>query len=60
MGGKYTIGKYSEQGNTLQLPVCLQVHHAIADGYHASLFMNGLQQFAATPGELDERNLVVI
>lgn len=41
-----TIGKYFEQGNTLQLPVCLQVHHAIADGYHASLFMNDLQQLA--------------
>lgn len=35
-----TIGKYFEQGNTLQLPVCLQVHHAVADGYHASQFMN--------------------
>ena len=43
-----TIGRYFEQGKTLQLPVCLQVHHAIADGYHASQFMNGLQQFAAT------------
>jgi chloramphenicol O-acetyltransferase type A len=43
-----TIGKYVEQGNTLQLPVCLQVHHAIADGYHASQFMNDLQQLAST------------
>lgn len=43
-----TIGRYFEQGNCLQLPVCLQVHHAIADGYHAAQFMNELQQFAST------------
>jgi len=43
-----TIGKYFEQGNRLQLPVCLQVHHAIADGYHAAQFMNGLQQLVST------------
>ena len=43
-----TIGKYFEEGNTLQLPVCLQVHHAIADGYHASQFINDLQQLAST------------
>lgn len=44
-----TIGKYFEQGNTLQLPVCLQIHHAVADGYHAAQFMNNLQQLASTP-----------
>jgi hypothetical protein len=30
------------------LPVCLQVHHAIADGYHAAQFMTDLQQLAST------------
>lgn len=44
-----TIGKYFAQGNTLQLPVCLQVHHAVADGYHAAQFMNHLQQIASMP-----------
>lgn len=44
-----TIGKYFEQGNTLQLPVCLQIHHAVADGYHAAQFMNHLQQLASMP-----------
>lgn len=44
-----TIGKYFKQGNTLQLPVCLQIHHAVADGYHAAQFMNHLQQLASLP-----------
>ncbi|WP_312515992.1 type A chloramphenicol O-acetyltransferase [Anaerospora sp.] len=44
-----TIGKYFAQGNTLQLPVCLQIHHAVADGYHAAQFMNHLQQLASMP-----------
>jgi len=44
-----TIGKYFEQGHTLQLPVCLQIHHAVADGYHAAQFMNHLQQLASLP-----------
>lgn len=44
-----TIGKYFEQGGTLQLPVSLQVHHAVADGYHAAQFMNHLQQVASKP-----------
>ena len=44
-----TIGKYFERGNTLQLPVCLQVHHAVADGYHAAHFLNHLQELASMP-----------
>lgn len=44
-----TGGKYFEQNNTVQLPVSLQVHHAVVDGYHASRFMNELQQLAAAP-----------
>lgn len=43
-----TLGKYFEQGDALLLPVCLQIHHAAADGYHAANFMNELQQLAAT------------
>jgi len=28
------------------LPVSLQIHHAVCDGYHASVFMNDLQRLA--------------
>lgn len=41
-----TCGKYFHQGNQTLLPVSLQVHHAVCDGYHAGVFMEELQQLA--------------
>ncbi|HGP3676975.1 MULTISPECIES: type A chloramphenicol O-acetyltransferase [Bacillus cereus group] len=41
-----TGGKYSQVNNELFLPVSLQIHHAVCDGYHASVFMNDLQRLA--------------
>lgn len=50
-GGDYLLpiitgGKYSEVKGELLLPVSLQIHHAICDGYHASMLMNDLQRLA--------------
>ena len=33
-----TWGKYFEQDNKIIIPVTIQIHHAVADGYHCSLF----------------------
>jgi chloramphenicol O-acetyltransferase type A len=41
-----TGGKYSEVNDEVFLPVSLQIHHAVCDGYHASVFMNDLQKLA--------------
>ncbi|MED3552647.1 type A chloramphenicol O-acetyltransferase [Cytobacillus praedii] len=41
-----TGGKYSQKYDEIFLPVSLQIHHAVCDGYHASIFMNELQKFA--------------
>ncbi|QGG51960.1 type A chloramphenicol O-acetyltransferase [Lysinibacillus pakistanensis] len=41
-----TAGKFVRKENAICLPVSLQMHHAVCDGYHASLFMNYLQSFA--------------
>ena len=41
-----TAGKYSQVRNELLLPVSLQIHHAVCDGYHASIFMNDLQKLS--------------
>ncbi|MBT2649958.1 type A chloramphenicol O-acetyltransferase [Bacillus sp. ISL-34] len=41
-----TGGKYSQIKDEWFLPVSLQIHHAVCDGYHASVFMNDLQWFA--------------
>ncbi|WP_431026752.1 type A chloramphenicol O-acetyltransferase [Lysinibacillus sp. LZ02] len=39
-----TGGKFFEQGDKILFPISLQVHHAVCDGYHASQFLNELQQ----------------
>lgn len=41
-----TFGKYFEQTGRVLLPVSLQLHHAVCDGYHAGLFVGELQRFA--------------
>lgn len=39
-----TCGKYFNEENKVILPVSLQVHHSVCDGYHASRFLEDLQQ----------------
>ncbi|MEG9295365.1 type A chloramphenicol O-acetyltransferase [Mangrovibacillus sp. Mu-81] len=41
-----TGGKYTEVNDEVLLPLSLQIHHAVCDGYHASVFMNDLQRMA--------------
>jgi chloramphenicol O-acetyltransferase type A len=41
-----TFGKYFYEGNKTLLPISLQVHHAVCDGYHASKFLLEVQQLA--------------
>ncbi|MEI4771649.1 type A chloramphenicol O-acetyltransferase [Psychrobacillus sp. FJAT-51614] len=41
-----TGGKYFNQTDKTLLPISLQVHHAVCDGYHASIFIEELQQLA--------------
>lgn len=41
-----TGGKYFNQKDKTLLPISLQVHHAVCDGYHASTFINEVQQLA--------------
>ncbi|NRG48331.1 type A chloramphenicol O-acetyltransferase [Bacillus sp. CRN 9] len=41
-----TGGKYFNQEDKVLLPISIQVHHSVCDGYHASQFFNELQQLA--------------
>jgi len=41
-----TGGKYFNQESKILLPISLQLHHAVCDGYHASIFIDELQQLA--------------
>ncbi len=41
----FTMGKYFERDGKILLPLAIQVHHAVCDGYHVSMFVEQLQQF---------------
>ena len=41
-----TAGKFIHKANSICLPLSLQVHHSVCDGYHAGLFMNTVQELA--------------
>ena len=48
-----TIGKYGASGDHMLMPVNLMVAHAVADGYHAGLFFQNLQDELRTQHLLD-------
>ncbi|MBD8497913.1 type A chloramphenicol O-acetyltransferase [Paenibacillus arenosi] len=41
-----TMGKYDKQNAKVLLPLSVQLHHAVCDGYHAGILFNELQQMA--------------
>ncbi|SFB49433.1 chloramphenicol O-acetyltransferase type A [Cohnella sp. OV330] len=43
----FTMGKYEKQGGKLLLPLSVQLHHAVCDGYHAGMLLGELQQLAS-------------
>lgn len=40
----FTIGKYYQEGEKTLLPLAIQVHHAVCDGFHICRFINELQE----------------
>ncbi len=40
----FTTGKYFEQNGKIWLPIAVQVHHAVCDGFHIANFINELQE----------------
>lgn len=40
----FTMGKYYEENSRYILPLAIQVHHAVCDGFHVSRFANELQE----------------
>ena len=43
----FTIGRYCEQNGKKQMPLAIQVHHAVCDGYHVAKFAEALRDMAA-------------
>ncbi len=44
-----TAGRFVHKEDSIFLPLSLQVHHSVCDGYHAGLFMNTVQELASYP-----------
>ena len=40
----FTFGKYYEQGGKVLLPMAVQVHHSVCDGFHVARMFNELQE----------------
>ena len=40
----FTMGKYYEENGRILLPLAIQVHHAVCDGFHLCRFVNELQE----------------
>ena len=39
----FTFGKYYEDGGKYHIPLSIQVHHAVCDGFHVCRFLDELQ-----------------
>lgn len=44
----FTIGKYIESNGRTQMPLSIQVHHAVCDGYHLGQFVEQVKQLASS------------
>ena len=42
----FTIGKYYPQDGKVLLPLAVQVHHSVCDGFHAARLINELQELS--------------
>ena len=45
----FTLGKYYEQDGKVLLPVAVQVHHSVCDGFHVARLINELQEMCHDP-----------
>ena len=50
-----TVGRADWEGERLLLPATIQLHHAVADGWHASEYFRLLQQLADTAADWLDR-----
>lgn len=40
----FTMGKFFDENGKRKLPLAIQVHHAVCDGYHVGIFVETLQE----------------
>lgn len=44
----FTMGKFFKQDEKIKLPMAIQVHHAVCDGFHLGRFIMEMQEFIST------------
>ncbi len=42
---KIVFGKYFNEGNIIKMPICIEVNHALVDGYHLSKYLDLMQEY---------------
>lgn len=42
----FTIGKYKKESNRTLMPLAIQCHHAVCDGFHVGKFVEALREMA--------------
>ena len=40
----FTLGKFYEENGKILMPIAIQVHHAVCDGFHTTRFLKELQE----------------
>ena len=53
----FTMGKFSEAGGRWRMPIAMQVHHGVCDGFHAARFLESLQERMNTFAPDKEMNI---
>jgi chloramphenicol O-acetyltransferase type A len=46
---RYAWGKFIQDGESLKMPLCVEVHHALIDGAHVGKFYTQVQDFLQQP-----------
>lgn len=50
----FTYGKYFKQESRCLIPLSIQVHHAVCDGFHVSRLISEIQQICNDMGKMQE------
>jgi chloramphenicol O-acetyltransferase type A len=48
-------GSFKEDKEKIGMPLAVQVHHGLADGYHLGKFFNRMQELVNDPAKLFEK-----
>ena len=49
---RFAWGKWFEEGSSLKMPLAVQVHHALMDGFHVGKFYTAVQEYLTRPERL--------